>query len=645
MSAALQGAAQLNEAELPGAGDPLDAADVEYIHADIALLYEFLGVDPNSPVPPSYPPKPPTILCTSRLECPRCPPETTYRSLRRHVEPQDVQLLGADLRWKKAKLYIAHCATCRSDFYPDCFTFRSLDGRRLQALEYDPAYLRISKHGIWVKRRVALAQEHALVSFHAGWSNFAEWVNKLVPDRPHLTNRQSRRLFLEHFSRRLLLAHDKANVFELPAHSSADVLAQHVRAAIGQNGGVLPHALRHGCTECTHPKRFREDLIRDGMVLDGEHAEQVAGLENEDEEPLLGADPGGDNNPAPINPLPAGLPPAPPPQQEPFAGHPRGYVQMAVMDGKTITHRKCALDDCRNPLVDYRSGRFCADHLELRSICGIIPCGREISGENSLTCDRDDHQAWWRAWKARFTRLSYPGVQRVLRRQNNSAQDMANGQPALQVRLPSLDGTPGEEVVHTFRARTTYCLETIQWACGMPVGWGKCYKSESAPQILELLNQVWPDAQEELRPSFIVYDDACDLLRHIVTQDPRSRWLQTTRFIVDAWHYIGHKATDVLCRLWCNPAPRDGSQPDLILVQEDEHGERHETRAFNMETAEQFNAWLNGFEAQMRQMSDVSYDFFAHVLMLLYGEVVGKRVLEKGQELDDQFWEVVEEVM
>ncbi|KAJ7029184.1 hypothetical protein C8F04DRAFT_963264 [Mycena alexandri] len=96
------------------------------------------------------------------------------------------------------------------------------------------------------------------------------------------------------------------------------------------------------------------------------------------------------------------------------------------------------------------------------------------------------------------------------------------------------------------------------------------------------------------------------------------------------WHYIGHRATDILCRLWCNPAPLNGSQPDLILVKEDADGTTHQTRAFNTETAEQLNSWLNGFESQLRQMSDVNYDLFIHVLMMLYGERVEARVREQG---------------
>ena len=295
--------------------------------------------------------------------------------------------------------------------------------------------------------------------------------------------------------------------------------------------------------------------------------------------------------------------------------------------------------------MDYRTGRFCENHIGLHDTCGIIPCGRQVQPPGSVTCDQEVHRSWHAKWKARFTRMSFPGVQRVIRRQQAVPAEPGGHRPTLHVVLPPLAGVQGDQVVHTFRARTTYCLETIQWACGMPIGWGKCYKSESTPQVLGFLNRVWPEDSRHLRPGFIVFDDACDLLRHIVTQNPNDSWISTTKFIVDAWHYIGHKATDVLCRLWCNPAPQDGSQPDLITVTTDDNGVKHVSRSWNTETAEQFNAWLNGFESQMRPMTDVNYDIFVHVLFLVYSEQVQARILKKGHDLSDEFWAQAEDVI
>ncbi|KAJ7886994.1 hypothetical protein B0H13DRAFT_1888995 [Mycena leptocephala] len=55
--------------------------------------------------------------------------------------------------------------------------------------------------------------------------------------------------------------------------------------------------------------------------------------------------------------------------------------------------------------------------------------------------------------------------------------------------------------------------------------------------------------------------------------------------------------------------------------------------------AEQLNAWLNGFEAQLRQMSATHYDFCVDVLMLLYKEMAEGRMLEKERELSEEFWD------
>ena len=139
-----------------------------------------------------------------------------------------------------------------------------------------------------------------------------------------------------------------------------------------------------------------------------------------------------------------------------------------------------------------------------------------------------------------------------------------------------LGETPGDQVVHTFCSKSVYCIQTVQWACGIPVGWGKCYQSESLPQVLSILDRIWSWFPHK-QASFLIYDQACDLFQHIVTQNPQSSWLTSTKFIVDAWHYIGHQTSDLLCCLWCNPAPANGSQPDLILTSVDDNGNVHST--------------------------------------------------------------------
>ncbi|KAJ7278283.1 hypothetical protein C8J57DRAFT_1449056 [Mycena rebaudengoi] len=566
---------------------------------DLEQLYGLLGIPDEST---QLFPEPHTILSTHRIDCIFCPNEGHPRTLRRHRKPQQVRLLNSKFHWVTAQLFVAYCGRCKAEFYPDRITFHldETSARRVQRPEYDAAFIRVSKHGIWMDRRIALCQENAILRFHSGW---------------------------------LIVAHGLQEEFSVPAHSSSHVFAESVRNIIGRDGGVVAGAMDHGCTNCTHIKRYASDLVADGAVLDGPDTGVVGAAEPFTEE--------GEHN------LPEGqIPPSlsvPPKQQERIAGAPRGYARLAVMDGKTITHRICAISTCTNGLVNFKNGRFCHAHLDMRTICGIIPCGRPVHSNDAVTCDNQSHKDWHTKYLNRFSRQSFPGVQRVIRRQMAAASEgnTIPTAPALHVELPELQGVAGADVAHTFRARTTYCLQTVQWSCGCPIGWGKCYRSESSPQVLQILDNIW-DTYPDSKPSFVAYDDACNLLRHIVTQDPSSSWLSSTKFIVDAWHYIGHRAGDVLCRVWCNPAPTNGSQPDLISVHVDENGRTHTTRAFNTETAEQLNAWLTGFEAQLRQMSDTNYVFVVHVLMLLYKDLVEKRVAKKDEGLTAEFWEKVE---
>src|SRR4051812_23596166 len=111
------------------------------------------------------------------------------------------------------------------------------------------------------------------------------------------------------------------------------------------------------------------------------------------------------------------------------------------------------------PLQNYRDGRFCVEHDELSLICGLEGCNLPVSDPTQRACATPSHQAFYRAWTARFGRDSFHAVK-------NRDEEMAS-----IARLPiGPNGEPGSEVKHTFAARKVFCLETIQWACGYPIG-------------------------------------------------------------------------------------------------------------------------------------------------------------------------------
>ena len=71
---------------------------------------------------------------------------------------------------------------------------------------------------------------------------------------------------------------------------------------------------------------------------------------------------------------------------------------------------------------------------------------------------------------------------------------------------------------------------------------------------------------------YICIDKACLVLWTCVSNGSWETWRKTSRLIVDTNHYTNHCVTDNLCHKWCNPAPLDGSAPNLVVVDTDTQG-------------------------------------------------------------------------
>ena len=173
-----------------------------------------------------------------------------------------------------------------------------------------------------------------------------------------------------------------------------------------------------------------------------------------------------------------------------------------------------------------------------------------------------------------------------------------------------------------------YCVETICAPCSVVIAWGKFAKAESPTNILNFLEHVYPI--HETRPAYICIDKACLVLHTSITNGTWERWKNTSRFIVDSYHYVNHRSTDVLCRTWCNPAPLDGSAPNLVIVETDERGRPYFKRAFNTQACEQLNAWLGGFDHIMRRMTSWNFNWFLHSMLFYHSKQVIKRQGMKG---------------
>ena len=143
---------------------------------------------------------------------------------------------------------------------------------------------------------------------------------------------------------------------------------------------------------------------------------------------------------------------------------------------------------------------------------------------------------------------------------------------------------PDREVKHYFSLNRFYCVEIVCAPCGTVVAWTKLAKSESPTNIMRFLESIYPNQEE--RPAYICIDKACIVLKHIVANGKFQDWCATTHFIVDSCHYTNQKATDVIFRTWCNPAPTDGAAPNLVVPASNRNRNPVFKRAFNTQVRE-----------------------------------------------------------
>jgi hypothetical protein len=191
-----------------------------------------------------------------------------------------------------------------------------------------------------------------------------------------------------------------------------------------------------------------------------------------------------------------------------------------------------------------------------------------------------------------------------------------------------------QQVKYHFTAPRFYCVETICAPCGVVIAWTKFAKSESPTNILNFLDSVYPDAST--CPDYICIDKACLLLRHAVTSHRWNSWKESTRFIVDAYHYINHRVDDYLCRKYCNPAPLDGSAPNLVEVVEDKEGNPHYKRAFNTQACEQLNAWIGGFETLLKRMTTGNFNWLLHAMLFIHTQRIIQKLKEKAAKMSTE---------
>jgi hypothetical protein len=230
-------------------------------------------------------------------------------------------------------------------------------------------------------------------------------------------------------------------------------------------------------------------------------------------------------------------------------------------------------------LANARGGSFCSHHdVVFGDRCRVRDC-LNVKIKDTEACII--HQNKWEKHKQTHSRDHLMGVRRMLQR----PQELQPWQNEQNHPHQPHDEEGNEEHVrkHFFSPARSYCVETVVAPCGVVIAWTKFEKAESPTNILNYLEKIFPTP--ESRPAYICIDKACQVLRTSIANKSWEEWKKTTRLIVDSYHYNNHKATDFLCAKYCNPAPIDGSAPNLVQYASDKHGVMQMQRAFNTQVS------------------------------------------------------------
>jgi len=102
-------------------------------------------------------------------------------------------------------------------------------------------------------------------------------------------------------------------------------------------------------------------------------------------------------------------------------------------------------------------------------------------------------------------------------------------------------------------------------------------------------------------PDYIVYDDACHLLRFVqnrIKRHPATQRLELFKdknFVIDKLHIRGHK--EDFCEKNCHP----NNFPEIAQA--------------NTVICEQINYWLNNFKYILKHMNRQRYNFFMSIIL------------------------------
>jgi CxC5 like cysteine cluster associated with KDZ transposases/CxC6 like cysteine cluster associated with KDZ transposases len=535
------------------------------------------------------------VICPDAVTCETmaCKPRSLPMSTKIRDIPL-VTLIKGFAVYDNVQVLAGYCDMCKTTYYADHERTPSS-----QSGQYDKVYLNSAQylkigHSLWVDREFTSAVMSGVYHFHASTAAYtAFWNNVFASESSSgkVSHRQIWQAFVQE-SVRFMASMSGINL-TLPDNLRIDEVTKEAYYVLGE-GGLIRAANGHACEECTQKYRRASNQEVDH--------DQSATVGMDEANVLIGEDHDVEESTAP--------------------------VKMVVVDGIVMGHSICAYPECTSELANARGGVYCALHENMfGAMCHVANC-INVKVEGTLACQI--HQGKWNRYLKNRRQRNLNGFKRAIRRSDDSWPWMETNQQNTQ---PHDEDTDTRRDRDAFVPSRIYCVETICAPCGVVVAWAKFAKAESPTNILQFLDHVYP--VDESRPDYICIDKACLVLRSSIANGSWQRWSQTSRFIVDSYHYTNHRATDVLCRTWCNPAPLNGVAPNLVIRGTNNDGDPYQKHAFNTQACEQLNAWLGGFESILKRMTPGNFNWFLHTMLCYHTVHVLKRQKHTQESTED----------
>ena len=559
------------------------------------------------------------VICPHSITCETasCNPRSLLQNSRLRDIPRVTLIKGSDI-YENVQVLTGYCPSCKTTYHADHERVLQDDNRHTRVYLNSAKYLKVGQN-LWVDRVFSNAVVNGMYSFHASASAFTEFWNNTSwrfheGNAKKITRRQVWQSFVQE-SIRSIAAVSNINI-ELQDGLKIDEVTKEAFDVLGENG-IIRAADQHECDECTQPYKSTVDTFPDNDpagIAGVDQNRTIPGLMGAVNEPVAQSSNQAEHHSTDENDMDIDHAP----------------VKMVVLDGIVMGPQHCAYGNCTSDLANARGGSFCAFHEnQWGARCRMHNCNNQkVTG--TMACQQ--HAGEWDKHVKNHSCHSYHGARRQLQRPGENLP----WQPAPHVNLqPHDEITPeAHRRKNYFSPSCFYCVETICAPCGIVIAWAKFAKSESPTNILNFLEMVYPT--EESHPAYICIDKACLVLRTAVANGSWDAvWKNTTRFIVDTYHYINHRVTDYLCRKWCNPAPQDGSAPNLVVISTDNHGRPYLKRAFNTQACEQLNAWLGGFESILKRMVPSNFNWFLHTMLFYHTRHVLERQNERNNNRND----------